>query len=200
MTCVTRATLARRCALGPPAPQCQVRRWQRPQSCICNSPLAFHYRREAGLALSMQERCACSTSCEETAKFSPSATPSSRLRPKTSVFTPTTRPRSSMSGPPLLPQLTAAVVCTHCTFKFGPRPPSDRNASRSSPADRMPLTMPCVSENPKPSGQPSAYTVRPSCGNESASMSGAHRDSPEASRRKARSLSGMTPRVLDTRS
>ena len=66
-------------------------------------------------------------------------------RPSFIVFTPSTRPRRSSSGPPLLPGLMAASVWTMLTLSN----------------ERTPLTMPRVTVLASPRGEPIATTSDP---------------------------------------
>jgi hypothetical protein len=68
------------------------------------------------------------------------------------VFTPITRPRASSSGPPELPGLIAASVCT---TRF------TRDPSGASMLRRTEETTPSVSVRSSPSGLPIASAVSP---------------------------------------
>jgi hypothetical protein len=77
--------------------------------------------------------------------------PPPRISVAIAVFTPTTSPRALTSGPPELPGLIDASVCSAVLAL-----PSPMRTSRFSALTMPPVTVPC-----RPSGEPSASTGSP---------------------------------------
>src|SRR3954467_12362886 len=125
------------------------------------------------------------------AKPTPMLPDSPALPPVVAIaeFTPTTRPVRSTRGPPELPGLIAASVCTALMY--------DEELDVVSPlvvtGRFSALTMPAVTVELRPSGEPNATTWSPTRSSPAEPGVGGGREGPALTNSTARSYVGLRP-------